>query len=121
MITDANEVFELDDIKSKKLRTTVAELLLEQARWNNTKKEAEEQLKAIGETLIPLLTNLGINRIVAPDVEGVNWKFGVVSGTNSHIDKMLLIQKGIDPDVVDACTKMKSYQFVTRWPLKGDE
>jgi hypothetical protein len=116
-----NEKKTLNDVKSKRKREELAGLLAEKARWTRQKKEAEDNLEAVTEILAPLMDELQVANITAPDDNGVPKCFILVHGTSSRIDKTELINHSVDPELIALCTKYTDYVSITVRSVRDDK
>lgn len=109
------------DMVDEKHRQELAELLAERAKQTRIKKGAEESEKALNEMIAPLLRRLGHTNVMAWDDCGNRKQFLLVQGGNSSINRVMLINEGVDPDTINRCTKVTSFTTIQVRDVKEKE
>lgn len=109
------------DLVDVKFRKELAELLAERAKQTRIKKEAEESERALNEMIAPLMRKLGHTNVLAWDDCGNRKQFLLARGTNSTINRVMLINENVDPELINRCTKTTTFESVQVRDVKEKE
>ena len=121
-MTPARKKTAIEEVPAKQ-RRELQQLLAEKARLSRIMRESKEEVDAITGTLIPMLRVLGITNVLADDDQGMPREFVVTRGCSaSRINREKLIQKAVDPAIIDECTEPGTEFFtVTVRAIKGED
>ena len=111
-MTPKPEKVTINEVVNENTRAELAELLAERAKWVRIAKEAKEMGDSCSEMIKPMLADLGITNILAADDQGCTKQFIMQGGVNATIKRKLLIDAGIDPELIDQCTDHTSYTSI---------
>lgn len=101
LVPDVRDVFHNGDLRK------VSKLIDQRIELSAMKKQAEEEIKELDAKLTEMLSGADVQRVMHG-----TYKAQLVAGTNSHISKELLLEKGVSASVIVAATKVKNYTYV---------
>lgn len=103
----------IDAIRKASERKALKEMMDMRVELNARKAQIEEDLKSCNEMILATLKKHNYKSMVFEDQTGQGWTFTVMNGCNTSIDKKALLNKGIDPELIEQCTKRTEYTTIT--------
>lgn len=111
----------ITDIKKKKDREELQEMMAMRLMLTSQKADVEENLKAVNETISAILKRYDIKSMGFTDSSGQPWTFTMMNGANTSISARDLLTKGVDPAIIEECTKRTEYTTVQARKVKKED